>query len=1565
METEQFHAGYLLDSVKEDLTKFSVNKVSGLLKNICVFDFESNINFQHKESPIYPYYCVLNNILTRGIPTKASVFIEQHFEKLYKNQTLDTSLINKQLGNIKFKSTVPENEKVDLFEALHIIDPRIKFTEENYNTNILGSSFEKDFLFKYIKSEGMPFLANLFLPQRQVDTIVPKERAKDFPKQQVDFAIESPYLNAYSYQKFGSKKIGYKKNIGSVVEIDGKSYHSSLSQRILDESRDDSINLSDWETIRFESLPQDKILHWFNTADPILSTYINEIGKNYSKSLDNEKWRDSLETALVPFGIARLQKVIIELLLSGFLDLEKKEWNIAVIERDLPCANLAIDDLNNWVNHLFKLSNDKQISKLQLPKVNLKVFSTTEFKQSKLHNLKNNVNFDSAPLEAGHDLIIDIAILTKSNLEKPVNYPGNFVKIRSSHYTHSHRNIYTSGSIKYKQVTKRGDNEVYNTNKEIETYLSFFLQNIFRKEGFRIGQLPIINRAIQGKSVIGLLPTGGGKSLIYQLASMLQPGVVMVIDPIKSLMQDQYDSLIRNGIDCCNYINSKLDSFEKKVAVGDLINGNVLFTFISPERLQIESFRETLEEMFINSIYFSYCVIDEVHCVSEWGHDFRTSYLSLGRNALSFCKTKGYPNKLIPLFGLTATASFDVLSDVERELSGNGKTELDTEAVVRFENTNRNELQYKIVEVEVEFEKKQIFTKRIPSGELFTFSATPLKNGVKNKVAEEKQKKIVDLLNEIPEYIENFNERSEELVMLAKSRVFEDSQFVPSDIKIHDFNKGQFYNYKAEYDEKKYQNGGIVFTPHRTWLQGVTDRFKDDKYDQDEYDDGGNIIHQRGDFILDENGQKIRVPLHRAKGIADIIERSKSESSVGVFMGSSDEDEKTGKEVEAASFTNQYKFINNEQNIMVATKAFGMGIDKPNVRFTIHYNFPSSIESFVQEAGRAGRDKKIALSTIVFNHQKTYYFNTNFYRKIKGKIHESEFKILEVFREEHFVEEDLIVVLNEAGLNGYFDKEVFKENIGVINVDKDNLKYFHDNSFKGKEKEKVIIYEILTKISLPDSKQISSLVEKLEDATGLESVYISENKNWLNIYSNRETVGSINLTSFYKSFRFTIIDRTRAEEALNNIIKLIKASFPNWHDNNLLVSWLNQSVSNETEPGIEVRLDEIDEGEFINPPIEIHFNNKNADKTSYLESLTAALKNHLNSDISEADVKDCICSNYNEFLENLNEKRPNMGLSKLGDEIKNKAKVAFYSQRVKADTDKALFRLMSIGVIDDYTIDYNKKTYTLHITKKKEGEYITELYEYIKRYYSENRALQEKLAVEKQKGKTEIQKCLGYLTDFIYKEIETKRVRATDDMIFACRESLRADETENGDGNEELKDFIFMYFNSKYAKDKYEIDGENFSLNKDTNDGKDFGFNIVWKYIDVIKKDKGSEKNNVKHLRGACLRLLRTQQNNGALLLLKSFSLFVLGYGDNKVLFNETRDSFIDGFKAFKNQYPEKDLVSFLEHVEKFKRMTLHYANRKAEVTKVIDEFTNLLIIEFHKDWLKSFNNKYLDGYDR
>jgi ATP-dependent DNA helicase RecQ len=251
--------------------------------------------------------------------------------------------------------------------------------------------------------------------------------------------------------------------------------------------------------------------------------------------------------------------------------------------------------------------------------------------------------------------------------------------------------------------------DIYYYENSLLASLEYFLYTIFRYPKFKFLQVPIISKALQGKSCIGLLSTGGGKSLIFQLAGLLQPGITLIVNPIKSLMLDQFDELNKIKIDSARFINSKLSPVEKRKVQNRFENGEFLFTFVSPERFVIEEFRKVLASCERNKVYFSYVVIDEAHCVSEWGHDFRTAYLALGRNAMEHCKTKS--GKKVPLLALTATASFDVLADIQRELKGKHEEDkvLEEDIIDGVGKKIRHELNYKIVPVDIIEESRRLF----------------------------------------------------------------------------------------------------------------------------------------------------------------------------------------------------------------------------------------------------------------------------------------------------------------------------------------------------------------------------------------------------------------------------------------------------------------------------------------------------------------------------------------------------------------------------------------------------------------------------------------------------------------------------------------------------------------------------------------------------------------------------------------------------------------------------------------------------------------------------------------
>ena len=385
--------------------------------------------------------------------------------------------------------------------------------------------------------------------------------------------------------------------------------------------------------------------------------------------------------------IARIQKTFVEALISDRLDLDKESLDILVVEDETEVAKIAFDDFNELYHHLIAMTQD--FDDMTLPVINI-------------HSKKD------AKATTIYDAIIDVSIDKVSNPEGVVfsKYKTNndcYFIVRSSSSIYEDRILYTTERIKYKPLVEKDSQGNYHNLEQECDHLRYFLNLIFRKEDFRPGQLPILSRALQLKSVIGLLPTGGGKSLTYQLAAMLQPAVTLVVDPLKGLMKDQYDGLLKTGIDCISFINSDItkDYAEGQKREQALTGSQIQIMFLSPERLSIHRFREVLRSMRESDVYFAYGVIDEVHCVSEWGHDFRLAYLHLGRNLYNYVLPKeveGEDNH-ISLFGLTATASFDVLADVERELSGNNSYSLEDDATVRYENTNRLELQYYIYPV--------------------------------------------------------------------------------------------------------------------------------------------------------------------------------------------------------------------------------------------------------------------------------------------------------------------------------------------------------------------------------------------------------------------------------------------------------------------------------------------------------------------------------------------------------------------------------------------------------------------------------------------------------------------------------------------------------------------------------------------------------------------------------------------------------------------------------------------------------------------------------------------------
>lgn len=658
----------------------------------------------------------------------------------------------------------------------------------------------KDFFEKIIPTEfgEYSFVQSLLIPEIEINDIVGDEN-KAFMNQQVDFYLPQAKL---------------------VIEIDGQQHKTDEVTRVSDTTRDNYLYGQGVTTLRITTeelrngnykLKVNQILEHLSRHEKLLNFY-----KNACEKIEENKITElETKTKLLPTAIIRFQILLIELLTHNYLSLNE-EWNFNILSHenlgDFP--ELAIIDLRVWLENLWKLKNKTEIP---LPNYSINITNDkTKFKPN-----TKTINIDFSLFKRYSD----------DNQHNP-----DVIYLRTDYFddpkTKSHFKVSTAEPINY------------NITDDDKPTLEFFLRNIFDKPKFREGQFPIVSNSLNRKDTIGLLPTGGGKSLCYQLPCLLQPSINFIVCPIKSLMYDQNENLVNMLITNVNFITSDLDRDERLQIETDFEQGKYLFVWISPEKFQIPSFRERISSIVAN-YSIAYAVVDEVHCLSEWGHDFRTSYLNLAKTIDKLSPKDENGDGKIKFIGLTATASVNVLKDIKIEFSRR-KKRLEDENIKSLLDYSRKELEFEVID----------------------------DNGNKRQIMQSLIKELVDK--------DGFIETEEKAGLV----------FTP--------------NVNGDYGCYSISNFlNTLYQKKVNWFSGDIPKV-------DEFDNNGN-----------KTGRKIPVM-------------------------SSDNFKVHKKSV-------QSDFKRNVYPLLVATKAFGMGIDKQNIHYTFHYGLPSSVESLYQEAGRAGR----------------------------------------------------------------------------------------------------------------------------------------------------------------------------------------------------------------------------------------------------------------------------------------------------------------------------------------------------------------------------------------------------------------------------------------------------------------------------------------------------------------------------------------------------------------------------------------------------------------------------------
>ena len=770
------------------------NFTCGFFVNSMNFEVDFNVDVITKPKPEFH---ALSDYLERGYPTKPTAYLIDRLQEEHENFVWPSKKLQYPLSlkhkNLDWSLTIKGDDAGSAYPAQKFFDEAIE---------------------KYLPQYA--FIKNLIIPEcKFTDILALDPQLHNInPEWSVDFFL--PFADL-------------------VIEIDG-SHHNSSSQREKDIKRDRVLKKHGIKTHRIST---DRIANrsnglasYFKALETELQahTEIIEIASRFEANEANNHSSFYELTALT-----RLQRTLTALIAKGQLKNKSKIEITCDFTGAIDWVNLAYSDLKNTYESFRPYFPEKS----NFPELELKL--VREFSKEcdvvkldiSLFKIADDA-YDPTP-----DMVRVLSVLNGYEYFQTKKY--NSVKKRAR--------VTSSATIienftQYKASTKR------NSARK-------FVYNTFKIPDFRTGQYEIIQSSSSANAVLGLIPTGGGKSLTFQFLGALETGCSIVVCPITALIRDHVLELNQFGFEKrAEYISAEIIGDEREFILENLDKGKLKFLFLSPEQFQKAEFRTRLQILGQKS-RINRVVIDEVHCISEWGHDFRTAYLNLADTIASLIPK-------VPILCLTATAALKVIEDIQIEFN------IEDDNILYFMQDSRSELTFNLINTANKNEAlAKIIDENIQTQMMHEDSAfvvfSPLNNDSKTKPG-------------LPQICVNLRQQN-------------------PDWKIGIFSGSRPKNWEARSD---FAHLGLSYSETESY-----DTYK----------------------------QKV-----------------------------------------------QALFKQNKLKGIVATRAFGMGVNKPNIRLAIHYGMPQSMESLYQEAGRAGRDKKPANCVTLFTRE----------RKVPDELHDPD-----------------------------------------------------------------------------------------------------------------------------------------------------------------------------------------------------------------------------------------------------------------------------------------------------------------------------------------------------------------------------------------------------------------------------------------------------------------------------------------------------------------------------------------------------------------------------------------------